>query len=304
MPAPQPRPVRPARADLDGVLLVDKPAGLSSNQALQHAKHRLNAAKAGHTGTLDPLASGLLVFCFGQATRYAQFPLEAPKSYEACVRLGTATATGDAEGEVVQTAPVAGLSRDFIESTLGGFVGSYRQTPPMYSALKRDGVPLYRYARAGVTVERAPREVEIEACELLDWQDAELKIRVVCGKGTYVRTLAEDLGVALGTVAHLGGLRRLSVGPFRVESALRWPQLEDDDLASRLMPAEALVAHLARLDLDALSARRLSQGQGAPCPPGGGGAVRLYDPDGRFMGVGHAGPDGQLRVQRLMARVS
>src|SRR5208282_2117359 len=207
------------RRRIDGVLLLDKPKGLSSNAALQRAKRLYQADKAGHTGTLDPLATGLLPICFGDATKFAHALLDADKTYVAVVRLGMTTTTGDAEGEVVATHPVTASAPD-VERVLRRFIGRIAQVPPRHAALKRDGRPYYEYARQGVEIERHPRAVEIHALELLAWRGNEFELRVRCGKGTYIRALAEDIGAALGCGAHLSALSRTTSGNFTLGDAL------------------------------------------------------------------------------------
>ncbi|VVE23071.1 tRNA pseudouridine(55) synthase TruB [Pandoraea terrigena] len=254
------------RFALDGVLLLDKPLGLSSNDALIKAKRLLQALKAGHTGTLDPLATGLLPLCFGEATKFSQDLLEADKTYEARVRLGETTTTGDAEGEVLQTRPVT-VDEAAIRAVLPRFTGPISQVPPMYSALKRDGKPLYEYARAGQTLEREAREVTIHVLEMTECalpDVAEFSFRVTCSKGTYVRTLAEDIGEALGCGAHLRALRRTGVGPLTLDGAVTLEDLGALDHAqrvARLAPVDALLRTLPTIWLDETLARRFSHGQ-------------------------------------------
>jgi tRNA pseudouridine55 synthase len=291
---------RPARRRVDGVLLLDKPAGLSSNAALQRAKRLYLAEKAGHTGTLDPLATGLLPLCFGDATKFAQALLDAPKAYVATLRFGAATTTGDAEGETVRSCAVA-FSRAELEAALPRFVGVIAQTPPAYAALKYRGRSYYDYARAGVEIPRAPRAVVVDAIELLDWSPPLAVLRVACGKGTYVRVLAEDVAAALGSCAHLVALRRTASGPFALDRAVTLEALEAMDGAARdalLLPADAPLAGVARLDIDAPSAKALVAGRVGPSPPGASGTYRCYGPQGRFLGlVESAG--GTLRSLRL-----
>lgn len=257
---------RVPRRALDGVLLLDKPVGLSSNDVLMRAKRLFNAKKAGHTGTLDPLASGLLPLCFGEATKFSQDLLDADKTYEATLKLGVRTATGDAEGEVLSVRDVT-CDRAAIDAALAAFRGPIRQVPPMYSALKRDGKPLYEYARAGQTLERDARSVTIHALELLDCRltgESYLTIRVTCSKGTYVRVLAEDIGEVLGCGAHLTMLRRTGVGPLTLAQAVSLDALSDADDAQRvasLRPVDALLSSFAAVRLDADMARRFGQGQ-------------------------------------------
>jgi len=257
---------RRIRRRVDGVLLLDKPSGLSSNAALQRAKRAFDAAKAGHTGTLDPLASGLLPLCFGEATKFAQFLLDATKRYTATVRFGVTTTTGDAEGEVLAMHPVA-LARSEVESVLPDFTGRLAQIPPAYSALKFEGRNLYEYARAGISVPRPPREIEILDLSLLAWNSPDAVLDVACSKGTYIRVLAEDIGRALGCGAHLAGLRRTATGGFGIADAVTLEHLEAMSAADRdalLLPAASLLRDLPSLRLAALEASRFRQGGAVP----------------------------------------
>ncbi|MCG5261716.1 tRNA pseudouridine(55) synthase TruB [Cupriavidus gilardii] len=261
-----PRPPRLPRRDVHGVLLLDKPLGLSSNDALIRAKRLLRANKAGHTGTLDPLATGLLPLCFGEATKFSQDLLDADKTYEATVRLGQRTSTGDAEGEVIAERPVR-CDAAALSEALARFVGAIEQVPPMHSALKKDGRPLYEYARAGQTVERAARSVTIHEIGLLSCElpDAPLfAMRVTCSKGTYIRTLAEDIGEALGCGAHLTALRRTAVGDLTLDGAVTLEQLAEHDDGARpalLAPVDALLQRCVPVTLDASATQRFLQGQ-------------------------------------------
>ena len=295
-------PQRPRRK-VDGVLLLDKPVGPSSSAVLQAVKRLLDAQKAGHAGTLDPLASGLLPLLFGEATKFAQFGLDAAKEYVADVRLGIATETGDAEGAVTGRKPVA-FDEGRLQEALAGLRGEITQVPPMYSALKRGGQPLYALARAGETVERTPRRVTIYALEIVS-RDAELlRLRVRCSKGTYVRQLAVDLGLALGTVAHLQALRRTAVGDLRLDQAIALDDLQalgEEGRRAWLLPPDRLLAHLPRVELEGGVADRFAEGQtvrqtGAPPGP-----CRVYGA-GRLLGVGEGAPDGGLLPVRLIAR--
>ncbi|MCS6764001.1 MAG: tRNA pseudouridine(55) synthase TruB [Candidatus Protistobacter heckmanni] len=308
-PAAKPAGKRPPRIDVDGVLLLDKPLGLSSNDALVCAKRLLNAKKAGHTGTLDPLATGLLPLCFGEATKFSQGLLDSDKTYEAQVLLGVKTASGDSEGEVLQTRPVQ-CTVEQVRAALTSFTGEIDQVPPMYSALKKDGKPLYAYARAGETVEREARRVRIHEIDLLVLELPTLRIRVRCSKGTYIRTLAEDIGEHLGCGAHLTALRRTAVGTLRLEDALTLERLDAAETAGRaalLEPVDALVADLPRIDLDAVLEGRFCQGQRLAQPPGVDALrdaqiidlVRVYGPGGALLGVAQL-RDGVLRPQRLV----
>ena len=309
----QPQRPRVPRRALDGVLLLDKGIGLSSNDALMRAKRLLLAKKAGHTGTLDPLASGLLPLCFGEATKFSQDLLEADKTYEATMRLGVRTSTGDAEGEVLETRPVEGdaTNTEGLEAVLARFRGPISQVPPMHSALKRDGKPLYEYARAGQTVERAARDVTIHALELLNVALPDVTFRVTCSKGTYVRTLAEDIGAALGCGAHLVALRRTGVGALTLERAVTLEALEAMEPSEReasLAPVDALLTTFTPLSLASEDARRFQQGQRlrlADRSPIAATAevtrVRVYRAeDGALLGVARL-VEGVLAPERLIA---
>ncbi|MCC6656562.1 MAG: tRNA pseudouridine(55) synthase TruB [Rhodocyclaceae bacterium] len=299
------RPQRPPRRRIDGVLLLDKPGGMTSNAALQKARWLFNAAKAGHTGTLDPMATGLLPLCLGEATKFAGELLDADKAYEATLRLGVTTDTADAEGTVLLTRPVA-VARDQAEAALARFRGAIDQVPPMHSALKRDGRPLYEYARRGIEVERAPRRVVVHALELRCLEGERLDIAVACSKGTYVRTLAQDIGEVLGCGAHLAALRRTRIGRLRLADAVTLESIEALPPESRhglLQPADALLADLPRLDLDEAEALRLCQGQALRRGPESAGRVRLYGPDGGFLGVGRRDGAGLLAPLRLVMSV-
>lgn len=292
------------RDPVDGILLLDKPSGLSSNDALVRARRLLNARKAGHGGTLDPLATGLLPLLFGEATKFALDSLEADKTYLAAVRLGVATETGDAEGRVLaEREPVT--DEPTLRRALAAFVGGIEQVPPMHSALKRDGRPLYELARAGIVVERAARRVTIFELDLLRFVPPTVELRLRCSKGTYVRSLAIDLGERLGCGAHLSALRRERVGALDVADAVTLDALDALEPAQRrerLLPADALLRGLPRVDLDAARAARFAHGQklrSEPLPGDTGGRVRVYGA-GRLLGVGwHEG--GELRPQRLVA---
>jgi len=297
--------VKPKRITrpLDGVLLLDKALGLSSNAALQQARRLYQAASAGHTGTLDPLASGLLPICFGEATKFSFGLLDADKEYEALVRLGARTSTGDAEGEVLARREV-NTSHEAVERVLARFRGAISQIPPMYSALKRDGRPLYEYARAGQTVERPPRAITISRLELLEFAGESFRIVVRCSKGTYIRALAEDIGEALGCGAHLGALRRTGVGRLTVASALPFASLEDMPPEARdlaLLPVDSLIDALPRLALDERQQWRFCQGQLQRSPHDAEGTVRVYSESGRFLGVAEVDATANLRPKRLIS---
>ena len=285
---------------MDGALLLDKPVGLTSNAALQRAKKALGARKAGHAGTLDPLASGLLIVLFGEATKFAGPLLESDKEYLAKVKLGERTSTGDAEGEVLEAKPVS-VSAAQVEMVIGRFRGEIEQTPPMYSALKHGGVPLYKLARRGESVERRPRRVRIDELEMLEFASPLLELRVRCSKGTYVRTLAEDIGAALGTGAHLAGLRRTAAGRFRLAEAIDLASLEAlpaPERKARLVALESMLSQLPRVELDAAAEAKLRNGQAVPLLVPAEGISAVYGPGGALVGLGRAGGD-RLRPLRL-----
>lgn len=296
-------PRRAPRRKVDGVLLLDKPQGLSSNTALQIARRLLNAEKAGHTGTLDPMATGLLPLCFGEATKFSGHLLNADKTYLATLKLGQTTTTGDAEGELLESRPV-NISPQQIEDALAALRGAITQIPPMYSALKRDGKPLYEYARAGIELERAPREVVIHALSLLVIRDESLDIEVRCSKGTYIRTLAEDIGKALGCGAHLTALRRTETGGVTLAGAVTLTQFEAiEGLVERdtlLAPVDFLLASLPEAYVDAAEADRLLHGQATPWS-GCAGIYRGYAPGPRFIGMLTADGAGLLQPKRLVS---
>jgi tRNA pseudouridine55 synthase len=293
----------PRNRPITGVLLLDKPAGISSNAALQRAKHIFRAAKAGHTGTLDPLATGLLPICFGEATKFSSFLLDASKVYEATLQLGVRTTTGDSEGEIVERRE-ANIERDAFVQALREFTGIIRQTPPLYSALKRDGRPLYEYARAGIDVPREAREVIVTSIELIAFAAPQAAIRVACGKGTYIRTLAEDIGSGLGCGAHLTALRRTRCADLTIERALGFDSIEAMSEAEReaaLLPDDALLLALPRAELGEGDVRFLRQGRALAWPHAAPSeSVRLYARSGTFVGVGTI-LDGTLRARRLRA---
>jgi tRNA pseudouridine55 synthase len=290
---------------IDGVLLLDKPVGITSNAALQSARRLLDAAKAGHTGTLDPLAGGLLPLTFGEATKFSADLLEADKSYEAAIRLGVRTRTGDAEGEVIGTAEVS-VCRDQVEAALRGFVGTIEQVPPMHSALKRGGRPLYELARAGVEVGRAARPVTIHRIELLQLDSTTLRVAIDCSKGTYVRALADDLGQRLGCGAHLAALTRTRVGPFRLGRAVSLHALQAMPLTSRrecLLAPDALVLSLPPVELAHRQTQAFMRGGTLDLGPdaaGGPGRKRVYG-GGRLLGVADLDRQGVLHPRRLVA---
>lgn len=290
-----------ARRRVDGVLLLDKPVGLSSNAALQRVKRLFNAEKAGHTGTLDPMASGMLPICFGEATKFARFLLDADKHYRAEIRFGVTTTTHDAEGEIVAEQPIA-LERAQIESALPAFTGALQQTPPIHSALKFKGRNYYDYARKGIDIPRAPRAVEVKELVLVDWSSPIAVLDVLCSKGTYIRTLAADLGMALHCGAHLAGLRRIGSGGFRIDDALALDALAEmngDERDARLLPVDCLLDALPRLDVAGDDATRLRHGRAIGAPTHASERFRAYGPDGDLVGV-LARVDDTLVPDRLL----
>lgn len=294
---------RRIKRPISGVILLDKPAGLSSNQALQQVRRLYQAAKAGHTGSLDPFATGLLPVCLGEATKFSHFLLDADKVYRATMRLGVTTTTGDTEGEILETRAVR-VTREGFEAVLPRFRGEIQQVPPMYSALKHQGKALYEYARDGVDIERAPRKVAIYHLELEALDGDEAVISVTCSKGTYIRTLAEDIGHALGCGAHLTALRRLETGGFTLEQALTMAQLEamtPDQRDAVLQSPDVLVRELPMVLLDRESAFYLGRGQAVwksgPIPAG---YLRLYEEPDRFLGLGELDAEGRVAPRRLV----
>ncbi|MCB1776053.1 MAG: tRNA pseudouridine(55) synthase TruB [Candidatus Competibacteraceae bacterium] len=299
---------RRQRRSVDGLLLLDKPVGWTSNAALQAVKRLYLAAKAGHTGSLDPLASGLLPICLGAATKLSGWLLNADKAYQFTCRLGISTTTGDAEGEVVATHPVGSLSRDQIEAALQRFTGVIEQIPPMYSAVKRGGQPLYKLARKGIEVEREPRQVTIHALRLLRWEGADLECELRCSKGTYVRTLAVDLGKALNCGAHIVALRRTAVAPYDATRMVTLDALREraeqgwSALDALLLPLDTAVAQWPAVRVRGDAAFYLRQGQPviAPHAPTQGW-VRLYEGEETFLGIGEILDDGRVAPRRLLA---
>lgn len=293
---------RPKR-NINGILLLDKPLGFSSNQALQKVKWLFQAAKAGHTGTLDPLATGLLPLCFGEATKFAHYLTDADKTYVATVKLGITTTTGDAEGEVLSMQPV-NVDQAELQNIIQNFIGEIHQIPPMYSALKYEGKALYEYARAGVDVERNSRVVHIRTITLDAFAGDVATITVTCSKGTYIRTLAEDIGKALGCGAHLIGLRRTTTANYQISQAITLAQFEalsDDARLASLAPPDSAVKFLPAVVLDEDSAFYLRQGQSvwrSGFVPSG--LLRLYNEHQEFLGLGELQADGKIAPKRLM----
>lgn len=301
MPKPSTRRIR---RDVHGIVLLDKPLDLSSNQALQRVRGIFQAAKAGHTGSLDPLATGLLPICLGEATKVAGLLLGSRKAYEAECHLGVTTNTDDAEGAVVACGDVPALDVEAWQAHLDAFTGCMEQVPPAYSALKRDGVPMYVRARRGEDVTLAPRPVEIHAIKLLSVHADRIRFRVECGSGTYIRSLARDLGARIGCGAHLSALRRLWVDPFRAPRMQTLEQLRalaaqgQDALDATLLPVDAGLGNLPRLDLDTVQAHALAQGQALALGGLQSGLYRAYDAQGRLLALARKDAQGRLKVQR------
>ena len=300
---PEPRPPRQPRRALHGVLLLDKPLGWTSNDALQKAKGMLRALKAGHTGTLDPLATGLLPICFGAATKFSQVSLDADKAYRATLRLGQRSSTGDGEGEIVDVA-APDFDRAALDRAIAALTGPIAQLPPMHSALKKDGRALYEYARAGQNVERTPRQVTIHRLDVVEWQGDRLVVDVRCSKGTYIRTLAEDLGERLGCGAWLQALRRTATGPLTVDNALTLEALQamsESEREAALLPADALLADWPEVRLPDDEAGRFLTGLRRRIALGDAPAVRVYGPQPRaFLGSAHI-TGGELIADRLLS---
>jgi tRNA pseudouridine55 synthase len=295
--------VKIARRAVHGVLLLDKPLGMSSHDALYKAKHLLRAEKGGHTGTLDPLATGLLPLCFGAATKFSQVSLDADKAYRATLSLGQTRVGGDLEGEVLRERAVQ-VDRTMIVAAVAAMRGEIEQVPPMHSALKHEGKALYEYARAGVEIERAPRRVRIHRLDIVEWEGPRLVLDVLCSKGTYVRTLAEDLGEALGCGAHLAALRRTASGPLRVEDAVTLDQfaaMSEPERDALLRPADLLLQDWPLIRLPDDEAGRFLSGLRRRVQLSDAPAVRVYGPEDRaFLGSAHI-TAGELIADRLLS---
>lgn len=297
------------RRQVHGILLLDKPAGVTSNGALQRVKRLFYAKKAGHTGSLDPIATGMLPICFGEATKFSQFLLESDKSYHVVAKLGVQTTTGDSEGTVVATKPVVDVSLERLLQVVPRFLGEIEQVPPMYSAIKHQGKPLYELARRGIEIERKPRSVNIFSLQILHLEGDQLTLRVHCSKGTYIRTLVEDIGRELGCGGHVIGLRRLMVTPYGEAVMYTLPALEAiaetvgyDGLQAALLPVETAVQVYPAVKLATSAAFYLRMGQPVRVSfPIDSSLVRLISEDARFLGVGEVMPDGRVKPHRLLA---
>lgn len=304
---------------LNGVLIVDKPAGASSNAILQRCKRLFLANKAGHTGSLDPLATGVLPICFGESTKFSQFLLDSEKSYISTFRFGQATDTADAEGQVISESDASAIQQSAVEQALVNFSGEIEQLPPMYSAIKKNGRPLYELARQGIDVERSPRRIHIKRLELLAFRPGtycEVDIDVHCSKGTYIRSLAADIGDSLGVGGHVSSLRRTRVGPFAIEVAKSLSALEQErgdgpaqQLDHHVLDIDAAIHHLPALQLDENSGFYFSRGQSVMCNQAyriaaEGDTVRVFQAPGVFLGVGEITDEGSVSPKRLVAGVN
>lgn len=298
---------RSVRGRVDGVILLNKPLGISSQQAVSRVRHLFNAAKAGHTGTLDPAADGLLPVCLGEATKFSHLLLDADKTYVATVRLGVVTNTGDAEGEIIESKPPV-TDQETILRALEKFRGEISQTPPMHSALKHRGVPLYEYARKGIEIERQPRRIHIHELHLLEISDALLRVRVRCSKGTYIRVLASDIGVALGCGASLSALTRTQAGVLELShpaacTLMALQGMPEADRKALLLPVDTLLATLPTLSVDAAEAERLLLGQKLGLKQVRiTGFARIYGPNHRFLGLVEVGEGGRTVPYRMLAQ--
>lgn len=297
------------RKKIDGILLLDKPKDLTSHQALQKVKKLFNAKKVGHTGSLDPIATGMLPLCFGEATKFSQFLLESNKFYQFTAKLGEETDTGDSEGKILATTSNVNLSEEEIVTALQNFVGEIDQIPPMFSALKHKGQPLYKYARRGIHIERPARRVRIFSLFLEKFTKFELTLKIHCSKGTYIRSLASDLGRTLGCGAHVTSLRRISVTPYANEKMYTFPSLEEiyastgmEGLNSCLLPIESALELFPAVKLSAAAAFYLRKGQAVRAPfEIGSSLVRLLSEDAKFIGIGQILSDGRVKPHRLLA---
>ena len=305
--------------NVNGIVVVNKPLGGSSNNVLQQVKRLYGAAKAGHTGALDPLATGVLPICLGEATKFSQYLLESDKSYRTRVKLGIQTETGDREGEIVEQRPV-NVTRSDVEGVLERFRGEVDQVPSMYSALKHNGEPLYKLARQGITVDRPARRITIHRLELLDFEGDEMVLEVDCTKGTYIRTLAEDIGIALGCLGHVAELHRIKAGPYTEHQSYTLEQLEEirdggghAALDELLLPLDTSVSDWPQIKLGVNSSFYVMQGQAVQVPQAPAeGSVRIYGQETneageevyRFLGIGEIDDDGRVAPKRLIQQAS
>ncbi len=294
------------KRNINGIVLLDKPVGMTSNAALQQVKRMLNARKAGHTGSLDPLACGMLPICLGEATKFSQFLLDADKQYLVQAKLGVKTTTGDAEGEVIAEHQVTNISEAEVNNVLAQFIGEIEQIPSMYSALKHNGQPLYKLARQGITIDREPRKIHIKQLSLLSYKKDKLTFEVHCSKGTYVRSLVEDIGDALGVGAHVTYLRRLAVGPYQGSTMVTFDELEqidpDQDLSKILLPIESSLLSCPKVSLTQSMSFYVRRGQAVMISnlPNEGEWVRLYDNNDAFLGMGQVQTDRKVAPKRLI----
>jgi tRNA pseudouridine55 synthase len=301
--------MKPIPRKIDGILLLDKPLHITSNGALQRVKRLFNAKKAGHTGSLDPLATGMLPICFGEATKVSQFLLDSDKHYQVEATLGIRTSTGDAEGEVIATKPVVDVTAEQIVATMNQFRGDIQQIPPMFSAIKHQGKPLYELARKGLEVERKARTVTIYDLELTSYAEDKFNFHVHCSKGTYIRTLVEDIGEQLGCGAHVSGLRRSAVSPYQQNRMYTLQEIEElqqqqgsDALMRYLLPIDTSVQHLSAIKLSSSATFYIRMGQPVMVPHSPAeGWVRIFSDSQQFLGIGEILGDGRVAPRRLLA---
>lgn len=293
---------------MNGIFLLDKPQGFSSNHALQKVKRLFQAKKAGHTGSLDPLATGLLPICFGEATKFSQYLLDSDKKYDVVMQLGIRTATSDSEGEIISTRPVENISIEKINTIFDSFLGETQQIPSMFSALKHNGKPLYDYARRGITIDRPSRPIIIYALEVLSFENNQIRFTVHCSKGTYVRTIVDDVGEILGCGAHVIQLRRLSVGPYEESQMLTIEECEyllkenKFPFEKYILPVDTSVKHFPEIFVSSAFAFALKQGKNILIPDAPVGFLRLKNIEGEFLGVGEGTSDGKIEPRRLVAQ--
>lgn len=286
---------------IDGVLLLDKDSGISSNRALQQVKHFFNAKKAGHTGSLDPLASGVLPICFGEATKFARFLLEADKTYQVTAKLGVITDSGDADGNIIEQRAVPSISKDELLIHIKKFIGPQLQVPSMFSAIKYHGQPLYSYARKNISVEREARSIFVYNYELHSFDGDEITCEITCSKGTYIRTLIEDLGLTVGCGAHVTSLRRLRAGPFKIEYAKNFSSIQQSNLMELILPIDVMVSGLPRVDLSSDDTRDIIHGKKIVVATQYNGVVSLFSDQNQLIGIGEAQNDGNISALRLVA---